>query len=119
MLLATAAKAFGPLPKSILMGWNCSGVPAWDVAEALKGFLMEWVTKTIYDRRTQCCDGIGEEGKRFELWRILYVEFHGSGDAITLASRDVFRKYPRHLKLEGLAGHLDCWRSSSTRTPPR
>lgn len=108
-LLKMAQQNPVPPTKAILWRWNCSGVPALEMAEVLEAFLMEWVAEKIYDQRNQWCGGIGEESNGFKLWRKFHVGFHGSGDAMTLAGLDVFRKYPRHTKLEGLAEHLDGW----------
>ena len=86
-----------------------SGVPAWQAVQKLESFIMEWVIDTIYNRRIKWAGDFTEPGNRFEAWRIMHKEYHGSAGNTTLSGLRLLREYPKHERVEGPTARVDGW----------
>ena len=53
--------------QSWLVATNICGMNAWDVSTMLEAFLVDWLPRSMYNRRAQWAGG--EFGNGFEMWR--------------------------------------------------
>ena len=95
------------ISKQWLEGTNIDGINAWDLAVMFESFVIDWLPKSMYTRRTQIAGG--EFGNGFELWRRLYMENQGGDDAITFGGLRRLQEFPRCEQLAKLSEHLDDW----------
>ena len=51
------------------------GFNSWEIAMELGSFTLKWLSKDIYDNRSNLCGG--EESNAFEPWRNLHVQYSG------------------------------------------
>ena len=65
------------------------GVNAWDLATDFWSFLLKQIGPTLYARRMKF--GANIEGNGLELWRKLYMEYHGSDELLQVAGRFLHR----------------------------
>ena len=96
-----------PITKSWLLGQSESGYTGWQLAEILEAFIVEWISDSMYRRRTQLSGG--ERGNGFEMWRLLYAEFQGGSSAVALGGNRRLQEWPRCNRIEALSAHLDDW----------
>ena len=89
------------------MNQSEGGFSGWHLSEILESFIIEWVSDSMYRRRTQLSGG--ERGNGFEMWRLLYAEFQGGSSAVTLGGTRRLQEWPRCNRLEALSAHLDDW----------
>ena len=96
-----------PISKEWLMTQSHGGYSGWEISEILEGFLIEWLSDSLYKRRTQLCGGT--KGNGLEMWRWLFTEFQGGSDAVMLGGSRQLQDWPRCQKLDQLSQHLDDW----------
>ena len=96
-----------PISKGWLLNVSEGGNSGWALSEMLESFLIEWISDSMYRRRTQLSGG--EKGNGFEMWRLLYAEFQGGSSAVQLGGIRRLQEWPRCNKLENLSAHLDDW----------
>ena len=107
-ILETFEKWETPITRDWLMRQeDTAGHSAWDLAERLEGFLVEYLSDSLYRRRRQLAGG--ELGNGFEMWRWLHQEYQGGSEAIRLGGARRLQDWPRCNKLESLSQHLDDW----------
>ena len=93
--------------QSWLQSTNVCGVNAWDLSTILEAFLVDWLPKSMYTRRTQLAGG--EFGNGFEMWRRLYIEYHGGMSAVEYGGVRRLQEFPRCTQMSKLSEHLDDW----------
>jgi hypothetical protein len=96
-----------PLTRSWLEVNNINGINAWDISTMLESFIVDYLPKSIYNRRTQWAGG--EFGNGFEFWRRLYIEFQGGQEAVEYGGIRRLQEFPRCTNLAKLSEHLDDW----------
>ena len=97
----------GPILQSWLVTQSEGGHNAWDLAQELESFLVDWLSDPLYRRRHQLSGG--EKGNGFEMWRYLFQEYHGGSDAVHLGGARRLQEWPRCNNLAQLSSHLDDW----------
>ena len=68
------------LTQKWLLSTNVDGINAWDLSTMVEAFIVDWFPKAMYNRRAQLAGG--ERGNGFEMWRLLYLQYQGSSDAV-------------------------------------
>ena len=90
-----------------LMATNVVGINAWELATMLEAFLVDWLPRSMYNRRTQWAGG--EFGNGFEMWRRMYIEYQGGSEAVEFGGIRRLQEFPRCSNIAKLSGHLDDW----------
>ena len=106
-LLEYISKTPTPIRKSWLATNNVTGINAWDVAQILESFCIDWCPKTMYRRRIALCGG--ELGNGFEFWRLLHLHYRGGTDAVEFGGVRRLQEYPRCADVKKVSEHLDDW----------
>ena len=96
-----------PITPRWLMNNNCHGVNAWDLSNMLEAFIVNWLPKSMYNRRAQWAGG--DFGNGFEMWRRMYHEFQGGTEAVEFGGVRRLQEFPRCNNISRLAEHLDDW----------
>ena len=76
-------------------------------SQILEGFLIEYLSDSLYKRRAQLCGGV--KGNGLEMWRWLFLEFAGGSEAVMLGGSRRLQDWSRCNKMELLSQHLDDW----------
>ena len=58
-----------------------------------ESFVIDWLLKPMYTRRTQIAGG--EFGNGFELWRRLFNEYQGGSDAVEFGGMRRLQEFPK------------------------
>ena len=74
----------------------------------LEGFLVKWLSDSLYNRRVQLCGNEAQNG--FEMWRLLYSEHAGGSAAVNLGGMRRLQEWPRCASIQNLTSALDDWR---------
>ena len=106
-LLDYISKTPTPIKKSWLATNNVNGINAWDVAQMLESFCIDWCPKSMYRRRIALCGG--ELGNGFEFWRLLHLHYRGGTDAVEFGGVRRLQEYPRCADVKKVSEHLDDW----------
>ena len=77
------------------------------LASHLWTFIGKWMTNGQLDRRITLASG--EEYNGVELWRALFVEYHGGSVEMSKCERGYFINFPKCAKDEELQGHVQQW----------
>ena len=107
VILEQMQKWPGPITREWLMTQSHAGYGGWEISEILEGFLIEYLSDSLYKRRTQLCGGV--PGNGLEMWRWLYLEFQGGSEAVMLGGSRRLQDWPRCNKMDQLSQHLDDW----------
>ena len=95
----------------ITMAWlrndHVDGISAWDLSVMFESFVIDFLPRSMYTRRTQISNG--EFGNGFELWRRLFLEFQGGSDAVEFGGVRRLLDFPKCESLTKLSEHIDDW----------
>ena len=106
-LLDFVAGGEAPIRKDWLMGTNCHGINAWELSTMFESFIVNWLPRNMYNRRTQWAGG--DFGNGFELWRRMYIEYQGGTEAVEFGGIRRLQEFPRCTSVLKLSEHLDDW----------
>ena len=96
-----------PISERWLRSDHVDGVNAWDLSVMFESFVIDFLPKSMYARRTQIANG--EFGNVFELWRRLFLEYQGGSDAVDFGGMRRLQKFPKCENLTRLSEHIDDW----------
>ena len=97
----------GPITRDWLCTQSHGGYSGWEISEILEGFLIEYLSDSLYRRRVQLCGGT--KGYGLEMRRWLFHEFAGGSEAVMLGGSRRLQDWSRCTKMEQLSQHLDDW----------
>ena len=100
------------LLKDLLMATNVDGINAWDISTMLEAFMVDWLPRNMYNRRTQWAGG--EFGNGFEFWRRMFIEYQGGSEAVEFGGIRRLQEFPKCTNLSKLTEHLDDWQDVLT-----
>ena len=73
----------------------------------LEAFLVDWLPRQMYNRRAQWSGG--EFGNGLEMWRRLFIEYHGGNEAVEYGGIRRLQEFPRCIVVARLSELLDDW----------
>ena len=93
--------------KDWLLANNVLGINGWDLSMMLEAFIVDWLPRSMYNRRTQWAGG--DFGNGFEFWRRMYIEYQGGSEAVEYGGIRRLQEFPRCSNISKLGEHLDDW----------
>ena len=107
-IIEQVGKSKLPITEEALKATLIDGFNAWEIAMELGSFTLKWLSKDIYDNRSNLCGG--EESNGFELWRNLHVQYSGLDSLpVQVGGFKNFLKYPSCPNEAGLINHFAEW----------